>query len=353
MTLANVVCVLSILASVLSFAMVHAKEKDHKRWKYILYTASLSLFVSGGYAIAQHTTETKRQEATKRWESEQRANHQKLLSDIRSLNESAASAFARLEVMAKSIPQATVLKLTEEARQVQIQLSDIAQARERAPLMELQSLIANTQTRVGKLVSAVRLEETKRNSIESTQRYEGIPESAASQPVQKASVDFGAESASPLQLPVRDASRASPLPIDSAANSSRLMFPVSVPPVVLPPTESKPEITITVIPPSGDGSPGRLEDIRGTVKGVDFRTHKVVIYSFAGNVWWVQPDTLLPLTAISSEGSWETEAHLGRQYAALLVIAAFKANVILRKLPEVGQGLLAIEIVAGIAHSGK
>lgn len=112
-------------------------------------------------------------------------------------------------------------------------------------------------------------------------------------------------------------------------------------------SQPKPEVAITVIPPSGEGGPDRTEPIAGTVKGVDLRAHRVVVYTFAGNQWWVQPTVASPKTAINSKGEWETDTHLGRQYAALLVTVAFKPKAVSSELPEVGQDVLAIDTVAG------
>jgi hypothetical protein len=113
--------------------------------------------------------------------------------------------------------------------------------------------------------------------------------------------------------------------------------------------QSKPEITITSIPPSGEGGPDRIEAIAGTVKGVDnFRNYRVVVYAFAGNLWWVQPTTASSRRPIGQNGNWETDTHLGRRYAAALVTQSFKPKDVAPALPnEDGKYVLAVNEVSG------
>ena len=111
--------------------------------------------------------------------------------------------------------------------------------------------------------------------------------------------------------------------------------------------QAKPEITITIVPPSSEGGPDRTEPIAGMVKGVDFRAHRVVVYAFAGNRWWVQPTTASPRTPIDAKGNWETDTHLGRRYAAALVTPSFKPKDVADALPEIGKDVLVIDEVPG------
>lgn len=115
---------------------------------------------------------------------------------------------------------------------------------------------------------------------------------------------------------------------------------------------ARPEIAITTIPPSGEGGPDKTVPIGGTVRGADFRAHRVVVYAFAGNVWYVQPTTASPRTPIDKDGNWETDTHLGRRYAAALVTPSFKPKDVAPALPdEDGKEVLAVDEVAG--NSGK
>jgi hypothetical protein len=111
---------------------------------------------------------------------------------------------------------------------------------------------------------------------------------------------------------------------------------------------TRPEITITSIPPSGEGGPDKTAPIAGTVKGVDFRAYRVIVYAFADNQWWVQPTTASPRTPIGQNGNWETDTHLGRRYAAVLATPSFKPKNVGPALPdEDGKEVLAIDEVAG------
>jgi hypothetical protein len=114
------------------------------------------------------------------------------------------------------------------------------------------------------------------------------------------------------------------------------------------PKEPPPRVTISGIPPAGEGGPGRTEPISGTASGPDLRNLRIVIYAYAGGQWWVQPTVASPLTPIDAgTGKWDTDTHLGRSYAALLVRSGYKAPATSDGLPEVGSSILARDVVAG------
>ena len=110
--------------------------------------------------------------------------------------------------------------------------------------------------------------------------------------------------------------------------------------------QAKPEIRITTVPPAEDGDAVKTYLIEGTARGVDFRTHRVVVWSYAGGQWWVQPTAAAPKTPIDPEGNWGCDAHPGFQYAAALVTANFTPRSVVPKEPEVGGDVLAVDIVA-------
>jgi hypothetical protein len=107
-------------------------------------------------------------------------------------------------------------------------------------------------------------------------------------------------------------------------------------------------ISITGVPHAGPGGPGPTEPISGRVRGVDFATHKVVVYVFAGDRWWVQPTAANPLTDIDATGNWETDTHLGSSYAALLVRQSFRPSATIEALPSVQGDVIAVVRVAGV-----
>lgn len=113
-------------------------------------------------------------------------------------------------------------------------------------------------------------------------------------------------------------------------------------------TGASPKIAITGIPPAGQGGPGPTAEISGMASGPDLRDLRVVVYSYAGGQWWVQPTVANPMTSIdASNGKWETDTHLGRSYAALLVRKSYKPPATTDSVPEVGGDVLVTDTVAG------
>jgi hypothetical protein len=109
-----------------------------------------------------------------------------------------------------------------------------------------------------------------------------------------------------------------------------------------------PKIVITGVPPAGQGGPGPTAEISGTAAGPNLRDLRVVIYAYAGGQWWVQPTVAAPMTSIdAASGKWDTDTHLGREYAALLVRKSYKPAATTDSVPAVGGDVLAIDTVAG------
>jgi len=77
------------------------------------------------------------------------------------------------------------------------------------------------------------------------------------------------------------------------------------------------------------------------VAGVDPLAVKIVIYARADE-WYVQPSAESPYTDACSSGEWETETHLGTEYAALLVEPSFKPRSRVSDLPIVQKGVIAV-----------
>lgn len=109
-----------------------------------------------------------------------------------------------------------------------------------------------------------------------------------------------------------------------------------------------PGISIVGVPHAGKGGPDQTEPISGTAKGVNFATHKIVIYTFAGGTWWVQPTVAEPFTDIDQNGKWQTVTHLGSTYAALLVKPTYKPPATMNSVPKVGADVLVVTLVAGL-----
>ena len=110
---------------------------------------------------------------------------------------------------------------------------------------------------------------------------------------------------------------------------------------------AKLSIAVTETPHAGKGGPDQTEPISGEVRGVDYGTHKVVIYTFAGGTWWVQPTVAEPLTDIDQSGKWRTITHVGSTYAALLVKLSYRPPATMNSVPKVGPDVLAVTLAAG------
>src|SRR6185503_14074217 len=105
----------------------------------------------------------------------------------------------------------------------------------------------------------------------------------------------------------------------------------------------KPEIKITEVPPKGAG-PDRVERIAGTVSGVNTKECKVIVFAQT-DTWYVQPYIETSDIEIKNSNTWQTDTHLGSQYAALLVNSSYKPPRTTGILPEVGGQILAIVVV--------
>jgi hypothetical protein len=104
-------------------------------------------------------------------------------------------------------------------------------------------------------------------------------------------------------------------------------------------------IEFTRVPPASDGSPDELEMIEGRVRGA-LPGQRIVLFALSG-VWWVQPMTEHPFTAIQNDSTWKNSTHPGAAYAALLVDSQYRPPVTADSLPEKGGPVLAVNTVRG------
>lgn len=105
-----------------------------------------------------------------------------------------------------------------------------------------------------------------------------------------------------------------------------------------------PTVEITAVPPCGEG-PNHTGTIAGRTTGAEHGTHRLVIFSGTDR-WYVQPYSAAPFTAIGRDGQWRTHTHLGYQYAAVLVTSAYRPPASTFALPEIGDGVLAVEVIS-------
>ncbi len=111
--------------------------------------------------------------------------------------------------------------------------------------------------------------------------------------------------------------------------------------------EDAAEVKITRVPDASPGGPENLEYIEGIVRNAKAGQH-IVLYAHSG-LWWVQPFANRTTTNVLPDGSWKNSTHLGTEYAALLVDAAYVPPAKTTALPPVGSGVLAVVTAAGQA----
>jgi hypothetical protein len=112
-------------------------------------------------------------------------------------------------------------------------------------------------------------------------------------------------------------------------------------------SNSRAKIRITRIPAySVIGGPDQVGLIKGTATGIsDCQDCRVVLFART-NQWWVQPSADAPYTPIVN-GNWQSETHLGAEYAAVLARPSYKASPTVESLPTLGGNILAIDIKQG------
>src|SRR5438045_3963696 len=105
---------------------------------------------------------------------------------------------------------------------------------------------------------------------------------------------------------------------------------------------SEPFIEFTRVPPSGEGSPDKLESIEGRVSGAQ-PGERIVLFARSG-IWWAQPFANQPFTTVRPDSKWQNLTHPGTAYAALLVDSRFNPMPTAATLPTRGGAVLAVAI---------
>ncbi len=112
------------------------------------------------------------------------------------------------------------------------------------------------------------------------------------------------------------------------------------------------KISFTQVPQWNTGDQDETDIIEGTVRGAR-QGQRMVIYSECGNLWWLQPVLASPFTAISPDKVWRNEAHLGTEYAALLVDSSYHPAAVLRRLPARGGAVAQVAVARGPEKSSS
>ena len=106
-----------------------------------------------------------------------------------------------------------------------------------------------------------------------------------------------------------------------------------------------PAIEFGQVPPAAEGGAERLGTIEGRVAGAR-PGQRIVLYARSGD-WYVQPFTNEPFTQIRADSTWTSSTHLGTEYAALLVDAAYVPPARTPALPGIGGGVVVVAVTAG------
>jgi signal transduction histidine kinase len=106
-----------------------------------------------------------------------------------------------------------------------------------------------------------------------------------------------------------------------------------------------PAVEFSQLPPADEGGTARLGTIEGRVAGAR-PGQRIVLYARSGD-WYVQPFTNEPFTQIQADSTWKSSTHLGTEYAALLVDAAYVPPARTPALPGIGGGVAAVAVTPG------
>jgi hypothetical protein len=112
------------------------------------------------------------------------------------------------------------------------------------------------------------------------------------------------------------------------------------------------KILFTQVPQATQGDRNQQDVIEGTVSGAR-PGQRLVLYSKTGGLWWLQPLLTSPFTAILPGGVWRNEAHLGTDYAVLLVEPAYQPEAVLNQLPQPGRGVASVAVAPGQEKSSS
>lgn len=116
--------------------------------------------------------------------------------------------------------------------------------------------------------------------------------------------------------------------------------------------EVEAKISFTQVPQATSGDQNQQDVIEGTISGTR-PEQRLVVYSKTGGLWWLQPLLTSPFTAILPGGVWRNEAHLGTDYAVILVEPSYHPEAVLDHLPHVGRGVASVAFTPGQEKSSS
>jgi len=114
---------------------------------------------------------------------------------------------------------------------------------------------------------------------------------------------------------------------------------------------TNPHIEIVKTPRAGLGGEAETDTIGGKASGINPEDARILLYAHASDRWWVQPAADRPLITIGANGNWQTETHLGFEYAVLLVDKSYAPAAQLPALPSNSDCVWAQIHVQGSSQS--
>ncbi len=112
-----------------------------------------------------------------------------------------------------------------------------------------------------------------------------------------------------------------------------------------PRADAPASIQFNTVPPASQGGTETLGTIEGRVTGA--RPGQRIVLFAKADVWWVQPYENQPFTLIHPDSTWNSQTHLGTNYAALLVEQGYQPPATMATLPSVGGAVIAVATVEG------
>jgi hypothetical protein len=116
-----------------------------------------------------------------------------------------------------------------------------------------------------------------------------------------------------------------------------------------PQASVQPAIVFSRLPKADDGGTESQAIIEGHVDGAHTGQQIVLFAKSGAGLWWVQPFSDQPFTAIRPDLQWRNSTHLGTEYAALLVEPGYRPPETSDRLPPKGGPVIAVATAKGEA----
>ena len=190
MSLSLILPVLSVVAIAVTLLQALAKSEPGKpQWKKVVVLAIALFCVNVAAEISKAIVNRRHEMAEKQRTAQQYAANQELIADVRSLNQTAAEAFERLNRTVSLLPRETAEALMEEGQSLKAQVKSVTQAslsdtQDEAAIARLKRLIEDTHSRLQHFATAVETEPQRSpaSTAAASERPSGIRPSTSPTP---------------------------------------------------------------------------------------------------------------------------------------------------------------------------